>query len=595
MSKKKSATKNLTINHQKTKSRNNFAIWGLFFVVFVMTATLLGIFFLQKPVEEVSLDTRKAAMVKDGIVNLEVYPFDQSTIKLGESQTVDFQLNTKDAALNYIELNLEVEADENLLDSNKIQFANEIPSSLEIEKEEIAETSCDDGDCFIAKLVLKAKDSAIPYTTNNENKTIAKLNFRPAKEGSFELELKSDSKVLANNSQEDLLGITSNRNFEFFVTENGIDPAQCYYDYSDWSYCKDGWQSRTYEVKPNNCHWHEEEELKDLSQYCYDNETDLVTAKPIDFYLSTSKTCWTGDNDGSDIVINWNAERYTDVTWIDMSRNSEFDHFFHKKVEGNVKTGDNGFLMVDASNMLDSQDGHGPFVFEADEDYFFRLYSEDGDGYHMLARKFEIDYCDGEAAATTTNRSTTYVSSGRSYLPSEYYDLTTYSCNHGCNTNRDCDAGLRCYQGKCRSADNPTDSTCLVGKVIEESETDATDEAEIATEVEEVETEAKTEETETQNAFVERKGLNINSLLFGILSSFSWQWLAIAGLILIVSIALIIIGIARSKKDPWADVKSFEQEETKKKAIEEKRKVIIPENKPLEIEKEPETPPQIKR
>ena len=589
MSKKNSATKKPNNYQPKVKNKNNIAIWGLFSIVFIMTVTLLGIFFLQKPEEEISLDTRKAAMVQDGIVDLEVYPFDQSTIKLGESQNVDFQLNTKDAALGYIELNLEIQADENLLDSNGIQFADEIPATLEVETSEINKKSCDDEDCFTAKLVLKSKDSAIPYTTNNESKTIAKLNFKPAKEGSFEVELISNSKVTAIDSQEDLLAITNDRNFEFFVTENGIDPAQCYYDYSDWSDCEDGWQSRTYEVKPDNCHWHEDEELEELNRVCYDNDTELTTAKAIDFYLSTSSSCWSEENDGSDIIINWNADRYQNITWVDMSRNSQFDHFFHKNVEGNSQSGDDGFLMVDATNLMDAQDNHGPFVFEPDEDYFFRLYSEDG--YHMLARKFEIEYCeDGETSYTTASTETSSISYSQSYLPSEYYDLTTYSCNHGCNTNRDCDAGLRCYQGKCRSADNPTDNTCLVGKVIEEAK-EASAEAKIT------ETIINQENTETENtnAFVERRGLNINSLWFAILSSFSWQWLALAGVILIISIALIVIGIARSKKDPWADVKSFEQEEAAKKALEEKRKVIIPENKPLEIEKEPETPPQMKR
>ena len=588
MSKKKSATKKSNNSQSKVKNRNNVAIWGLFFIVFIMTATLLGIFFLQKPTEEVSLDTRKAAMVQDGIVDLELYPFDQSTIKLGESQNIDFQLNTKDAALGYIELNLEVQADENLLDSSKIQFADEIPSTLEVVTEDINEISCDNKDCFTAKLVLESKDTAIPYTTNNESKTIAKLNFKPDKEGSFEIELMSTSKVTAIDSQDDLLAITNDKNFEFFVTENGIDPAQCYYDYSDWSACNDGWQSRTYEVLPNNCHWHEEEELEELSRTCYYTDTSLVTASSEDFYLSTSKTCWSSNNDGSDIIINWNADKYQNVTWVDMSNNYVFNNFFHKNVEGNSKDAGNGFLRIDATNLMSADNNDGPFVFEPGEDYYFRLYSEDG--YHLLARRFETDYCESDNTTTSDNTSakTVTYTYTRNYLPSEYYDLTTYSCNHGCNTNRDCDAGLRCYEGKCRSADNPTDNTCLVGKVIEENK-DATAEAKVT------ETVVNNEEEPETNAFVERRGLNINSLWFGILSSFSWQWLALAGVILIISIALIVIGIARSKKDPWEDVKSFEQEEAAKKAFEEKRKVIIPENKPLEIEKEPETPPQMKR
>ena len=586
MPKKNYLTKNLKNSGHKTKNKNNFAIWGLFFIVLIMTATLLSTFFLQKPNEELSLDTRKAAMVEDGIVELELYPFDQSTLKVNETQNIDFQINSKDAALGYIELNLEIEADENLLSSSKIQFANEIPSTLEITSKEISEKSCDNKDCFTAKLVLQSKDTAIPYTTNNESRTVAKLNFTPSKEGSFELKIQTNSKVTASNSQEDLLAITSDRNFEFFVTENGIDPAQCYYDYSDWTDCEDGWQSRTYEVKPDNCHWHEEENLQELNRVCYDTDTELTTAKAADFYLSTSKSCWSGDNDGSDIIINWNAEKYENVTWVDMSRNSQFDYFFHKNVEGNSTTNSNGFLRVDATNMMAADDNHGPFVFEADEDYFFRLYSEDG--YHMLARKFEIDYCDDDEISTTTSASTGTISYSTSYLPSEYYDLTTYSCNHGCNTNRDCDAGLRCYQGKCRSADNPTDNTCLVGKNIEEIN-DAT------TEIQVTKTETKispTEETKSEDVFVEKKGLNINSLLFAILSSFSWQWLALAGLILIISIALIIVGIAKSKKDPWSEVKSFEQDNSSKQ---EEKEVLIPENKPLEIEKESETPPQIER
>ena len=55
------------------------------------------------------------------------------------------------------------------------------------------------------------------------------------------------------------------------------------------------------------------------------------------------------------------------------------------------------------------------------------------------------------------------------FLPSEVYDLTTYACNHGCNTNRDCMADYRCYQGRCRLASNPESPNCEEAPVVDDS------------------------------------------------------------------------------------------------------------------------------
>lgn len=105
----------------QNKRSNRLAIIGLFIVVLVMSIALLAIMFLQnqKPTEELSLDTRKEAMVESGFAELNTYPFNQSTLKVGEEQKINLQLNTKTKSVDAIELIFEIVADKGLLDKNK--------------------------------------------------------------------------------------------------------------------------------------------------------------------------------------------------------------------------------------------------------------------------------------------------------------------------------------------------------------------------------------------------------------------------------------------------------------------------------------------
>jgi len=166
------------------------------------------------------------------------------------------------------------------------------------------------------------------------------------------------------------------------------------------------------------------------------------------------------------------------------------------------------------------------------------------------------------------NNITSYTdSSGRTVLlPSQAYDLTTYSCNQGCNSNRDCDADLRCYRGKCRLADDPESATCVVDK--SDQEEDSSSSAAITATPSPRVSESAPEPQLQSNP--------LQTTLNRFLASFSWQWLAIAGGIMLLALTLIIGSISRAKKDPWAIPIS-------KSDSKPEEKLQIPEDKPLKL------------
>jgi Na+/melibiose symporter-like transporter len=142
---------------------------------------------------------------------------------------------------------------------------------------------------------------------------------------------------------------------------------------------------------------------------------------------------------------------------------------------------------------------------------------------------------------------------------------------------------MRCYKGKCRLADNPEDAVCSIATSSSESASSSSASAIIKT------------ITPTPTA----KGNNSQSVLGGFFANFSWQWLAFAGVILIIAIALIIISIANAKKDPWqANDKTkyekpgivnrsnnFEKTQTSipTETANQEKGVEIPESKPLQF------------
>jgi len=640
----------------------------------------------QKPTEELSLDTRKEAMVESGFAELNTYPFNQSTLKVGEEQKINLQLNTKTKSVDAIELIFEIVADKGLLDKNKIKFTGVLPPELEISKQEVVDSICEK-DCYTVTLLLNIKDPAVAFSTHDQMQTISQLSFTPTKEGSLKIKISQDSTVIERESSADILQKPSVLDFQYYVTNNGIDRAQCYFQYTSWGECKNGWQTRQYSTQPERCQWYKDETLEELSQKCVDN--DVVNANSSYFYLYSNDSCLNQPSDGSSLYIIWNDNKYDNVTYIDVSASPDFGDFYHKKVEGNIDQTSGDWLIVNAKNFTHATENKGPLSFEPNKEYFFRLYSTDNGGQHISSVRYYITYCSGDQSSykncndacdqnsdqskscapgltcfegicrnednpsnnlclatpgiqtndrscnqycannndcepglscfwnrcrnpknlassscevpSATTATTTIVTKGgtniNSYtdstgttilLPSEAYDLDTNGCNQGCNNNHDCDANMRCYKGKCRLADNPEEITCNMTILADSEEASGSSmSAAVVTP-----TAAQEENTTAQSGFDK------------FFSNFSWQWLAFAGIILLVAVALVIASIAKAKKDPWktndqvvsstaaSNVSQVNKSETLYKSEEVKKPgeveestdtVKIPEDKPLQL------------
>lgn len=638
------------------KKRNRLALLGLFAIILVTSIALLAVMFLQKSISQVNFDTRKAAMVTSGLVELDTYPFNQSTLKVQEAQKINLQLNTKSKSIKSVELIFEVIADKGLLDKSKIQFTGTVPNEFKVSKQEVVESLCEQN-CFTVTLLLELKDPSVFFNTYNQMKTISELSFTPQKEGSLKIKINQDSTAIDRESSADILQKPSILDFQYYVTNNGIDRSQCSYEYTSWGDCKNGWQTRQYSVQPDKCYWYEKETLGELSRQCTDK--DVVSANNQYFYLYSNDRCLNQPSTGESIYVIWNDDKYDNVTYIDVSSSPNFNDFYHKKVSGNINQTNGDWLMVNGAGFTHATGNKGPMSFEPNTEYFFRLYSTDDGGKHISSVRYYITYCSGDQSiykncndacgensdqnkscapgltcyegacrnksnptnelclatpgvrssdlscnqycasntdcsagltcfwnrcrspqnldssscesVTTKTKSTTYSTSQnitRTYtdstgktvlLPSEAYDLTTYGCNQGCNNNRDCDADMRCYKGTCRLADNPENVSCV-------DKTSTNKEASASTVVKEVK--SPTPSPVANKSTVLQSGIN------KFLSNFSWQWLAFAGVILLIAISLIVASITKAKKDPWNNpVSKSEPEET----------IKIPEDKPLQL------------
>lgn len=648
----------------QSKRSNHLAVVGLFIIVLVMSISLLAVMFLRKPVSELSLDSRKEAMVDSGLAEIDTYPFDQSTLKVNEEQKINLQLNTKDKSVDAIELIFEVIADKGLLDKSKIKFTGTVPAELEISKQEVIQSICEK-DCYTVTLLLNIKDPAVTFSTHDQMKTVSQLSFTPKKEGSLKLKISQDSTVIEHETSDDILQKPSVIDFQYYVTENGIDRSQCYFEYTAWGECKNGWQTRQYSTQPDRCQWYEDETLKELSQKCVDN--DVISANSSYFYLDSHDSCLNQPSEGGSLYVIWNSKKYTNVTWIDVSSSPTFGDFYHKKVDGNIDQTNGDWLIVNAKDFNHATGTKGPLSFEPNKEYFFRLYTTNDDGKFISSVRYYITFCSGDQSSykncndacgtnsdqskscapgmtctaenicrNTSNPSNslclatpgiqtndrscnqycannndcgagltcfwnrcrepknldssscevktvatkTIYSSGttkggtnvNSYtdasgktllLPSEAYDLTTSSCNQGCNNNRDCEADMRCYKGKCRLADNPEEIACAV-----KSSTDKDKNASGSG--------TKVEPSTTPAAASNNGIFQANNGIGKVLSSFSWQWLAFAGAILLIAIALIVASIARAKRDPW-------QSDSATQFKKPEETVKIPEDKPLQF------------
>ncbi len=651
----------------RTRKINSLAIFGLFTIIFITSIAILAVMFLQKPASELNLDTRKAAMVDSGLVELNTYPFNQSTLKVKEEQKINLQLNTKTKSIDKIELVFEIIADKGLLDKNKIKFTGTLPPELKIDKQEVTPSLCDK-DCYIATLSLSNKDANTSFNSNNQMKTISELSFTPQKEGSLKLKISQDSTTLEKTTGNDLLQKPTVLDFQYYVTDNGIDRSQCHFEYSAWGECKNGWQTRQYSVQPDKCYWYEEETLKELSQKCVDKS--VVSANSSYFYLYSNDRCLNQPSLGKSLYIIWNDSKYDNVTWIDVSSSPNFGDYYHKKVEGNIDQTNGNWLIVNASGFTHATGNKGPLSFEPNKEYFFRLYSTDNGGQHISSVRYYITFCSGdqsnykncndacgadsdqskscapgltcyegacrntsnpsnslclatpgiqtndrscnqycannndcgagltcfwnrcrapqnldssscEVKSTSTTSTTNLNNKGgniNSYtdrngrtvlLPSEAYDLTTYGCNQGCNNNRDCNVDMRCYKGKCRLADNPESIACLISDA-----TDSTKNASAST--------SPTSKPSAAPSISKERSKDLSGGLFNFISNFSWQWLAFAGGILLLAITLIVVSIAKAKKEPWKDNFDYGTKKLEEKKSNQEE-IKIPEDKPLKF------------
>lgn len=657
----------------KNKKSNLLATLGLFSIVLVISVALLATMFLKKPISEFSLDTRKAAMVDSGLAELDTYPFNQSTLKVNEEQKINLQINTKDKSVDTIKLIFEVIADKGLLDKNRIKFSGTIPAELEINKQEVIESICEK-DCYTVTLLLNIKNSSVAFSTHDQMKTISQLSFTPKNEGSLKIKISQDSTAIERGTSVDILQKPSVLDFQYYVTENGIDRSQCSFEYTAWGECQNGWQTRKYSVQPDRCQWYQEESLKELSQKCIDN--DIVTANNNYFYLYSNDVCLNQPSNGGSLYIIWNKNKYSNVTWIDVSNSPNFEDYYHKKVEGNIDQTNGDWIIVNAKDFTNSANNKGPLSIEPSREYFFRLYSTNNDGEHISSVRYYVNYCSGnqssykncneacgegsdqskscapgltcsnnvcrnssnpdnslclttpgiqsadrscnqycansnecgsglscfwnhcrrtnnlessscetkstsstsnntiqKSAATITkggNNVNSYIDrSGKTVLlPSEAYVLSTNGCNQGCNGNRDCDADMRCYKGKCRLVDNPEEISCAITSNVQKSATSSSVSSINSTNNPTISPSITKEIKEKNTVF--QSGIN------KFLSNFSWQWLAFAGVILLIAIALIVISITNAKKDLWGTNVNSEPKKPEET-------IKIPEDKPLQF------------
>lgn len=694
---KHSPVKDFSQTRKNSFWRYSLVFFGVLLMIFVLSATFFGLFFLNSV--ETSLDLRQQAAVDNNRPEITTSPFDASFFKVDEAGELALQIDSKAQDINEVNWTIQIVASKNLFNLNELKANEATASGLKIANKNIRQDdSCaTDHDCYSITLNLELIDDATAFNSHEVAETVAKLSFKPRTEGDFMLSITGD----------DIYTFTGN----FYVSGNGIDFAQCQYNYSAWSECKNFWQTRTYTVTPANCQWHQTETLEELSRQCQVSDgRGGIQANPKYFYLYTFETCFNYPNKGEDLYILWHEEQYPDIAWVDVSNDANFGSYYHKSTKDAYE--ENDFMIMNAAGFVGATaDVEGRALsFQPDKTYYFRLYDDEQERFISSVRYY-MGFCSGAQSAylncndrcgegtdnperacaeglscvegqcrltnnptnewcldqpgigmanrgcdaycandgdcaptldcywnhcrllsnlsdnqcqTASNQqiagttSTTGTGSGTQtassnnavvdnvggvFLPSEVYDLTTYACNHGCNTNRDCQADYRCYKGQCRLASNPESMACDANEILIDTSLDRSSSESsglnLISDEEYAEYWAKQNQqatTPTPTTSV-KTGLtgqvagiftSLQEKFGGLIADFNWQWLVLAGLLLIVAITLIIIGLSTGKHKIEPKSNNFQVPEKLaapklEQATTSKPTVKIPENKPTDL------------
>lgn len=649
-----------------------FFVFGVLLLIFILSATLFGLIFLQS-VDE-SLDTRKQAQEIKKRVDFNTYPFSQSFFQVGESSRLELQINTFNHFVDALELNLLLKTDPGLWQASDLKIIPPQDQGLKLVQSDLQQTECEDqADCYVLTLLLISQETDKPFTSHNLSTSIASIEFLPLKEGAISLELTTTSQAIAHDTAQNILQHPGVNQFNYYISDNGIDFAQCRYVYDDWGDCQNFWQTRNYQVAPLNCHWHQQETLEPLSQQCLTNKVEAKNtflAAANDFFLHYFASCLDGPNSGEKLYLVWNTEKYADFAWLDVSLDHQFTDYYQKSIKKVQKVGP--YAIIDLTGLTGfSQNIQGQVLsFEADQNYYFRLYNDQAEQF-VLGPKLYLNYCVANASQNLNCQDTcvqtqqgsscaaglacidskcrlesnpenqwcfnadlvsetlslgrvagvstqvsdaSYIIKGP-FLPSEAYDITTYACNHGCNTNRDCMADYRCYQGRCRLASNPESATCDSADikpspqptaqttvvptepqpsievspsvsptlaVVDETETDSenSENENIEEEVQSPDPSPTIVEEETD----QDQASNSSSVFAQFSSRFNWQYLALAGLLIIIAIVFIVLGLSRN---PGQDKKPIKNKKTQPSDPVEPEKIEDPEaTKASDIENE---------
>jgi uncharacterized protein YpmS len=646
-----------------------FFVLGVLLIIFILSATLFGLIFLQS-VDE-SLDIRKQALEVSKRVDFDTYPFTQSFFKVQEPSRIELQINTYNHYVDALELGLQIKTDQGLLAESDLQITQSRDQVLKLVQSNIQQIACDpQQDCYLITLLLITNQASEPFTSRNVSTSIANLEFVPKKEGAITLELTQASQITEHGTGQNILQNRGASKFNYYVSNNGIDFAQCRYVYGDWGECENFWQTRQYQVAPLNCHWHQTETLETLSRQCNENQANNSSlANAEDFSLHYFANCLSNNDQGENFYLVWNTQQYPGFDWLDVSLDHHFSSFYQKSTKTAEKIGDYAIINLTEFSGF-SQDVKGQILtFRADQNYYFRLYNDQTEEF-IFGPKLYLSYCNqeqstrlncqdaciqtnqgsncqnglscingrcllesnpespwcfdesllsqavgvGSVAGVSTQIADTTVIIQGPFLPSEIYDLTTYACNHGCNTNRDCMADYRCYQGHCRLASNPESPTCEEADVVDDSEiieqkggiiddqqaiidqllptnspipspTPELIEEDLATSSSEIEEKVTVEPSpkeETQEIQTEAESpaifANLSAALNDLFNKFNWQYLALAGLLIIIAIVFIFLGLSQ---DPRQAKKKQIKSKTKNK--DKKKEVVIPENKELDL------------
>lgn len=649
-----------------------FFVLGVLVIIFILSATLFGLIFLQS-VDE-NLDIRKQALEVSKRVDFDTYPFAQSFFKVQEPSRIELQINTYNHYVDALELGLQIKADQGLLTASDLQITASNDQVLKLVQTDVQKITCDpQQDCFLITLLLITHQINEPFTSHNVSTSIANLEFIPQKEGAITLELTPASQVNEHGTGQNILQNPSATQFDYYVSNNGIDFAQCHYVYGDWTECENFWQTRQYEVAPLNCHWHQTETLETLSRQCPDNpESNSSLAETKDLALHYFASCLSNHSQGENFYLVWNTELYPGFDWLDVSLDHRFNSFYQKSTKTAGAIGN--YAIIDLKGLTGfSQDVRGQILnFQADQNYYFRLYNDQTEKF-VYGPKLYLNYCNqeqstrldcqeaciqtnqgsncqnglscidgrcvlesnpenpwcfdeklmskqnrlGSVAGVSTQVADTNVIIQGPFLPSEVYDLTTYACNHGCNTNRDCMADYRCYQGRCRLASNPESPTCEAATVVDDSEPIeqkggviddqspivdqplpsntpiplptqetvdnlATDSGGLGETTDTEPTSAEETASTEPEASSPAMFANLSATLQDFFNKFNWQYLALAGLLIIIAVVFIFLGLSHNPRQAQAKPSKPNSQNTdnQKEVAEE---VTIPENKELDL------------